>query len=323
MTNECVFSISTTRFDEDYTPSSNSRGTTNFANLARGEDRRQNLRNAVTMMNTRVNELLHWDNSRGDRYELELDIVSVDLHLASEGVDAAFPVIEVLDVDIVETATGTRTEGIVGNNFSSYIRDYDFSVRLPGHRAKGVPSDFGDLHGQVFQRFLESDEYRERFSQSPVICISVSTSRTYTRLTNHHPILGVEYAADALSLTDEYFGKMGLTVRYFMPPGSVAPLAFYHRGDLLNDYSFVALAGTVATMETFQKIYRPEIYNANTAAGQVYRPSLDYVNFSLPQVTYDRVERNRLATTQGKFTEVSLMKPYGDVLQRWATKQPA
>lgn len=323
MTNECVFSIGTTRFDEGYTPSSSSRGTTNFANLARGDDREQNLRNAVTMMNTRVNELLHWDNPRGDRYELELEIVSVDLHLASVGDDAAFPVIEVLDVDIVETATGTRTKGIVGNNFSSYIRDYDFSVRLPGHQATGVPSDFGDLHGQVFQRFLESDEYRQRFSQPPVICISVSTSRTYTRLTNHHPILGVEYVSDALSLTDEYFGKMGLTVRYFMPPGSVAPLAFYHRGDLLNDYSFIALAGTVATMETFQKIYRPEIYSANTAAAQVYRPSLDYGNYSLPQVTYDRVERTQLAATQGKFTEVRLMKPYGDVLARWATKQSA
>ncbi len=323
MTNDCVFSIDTTRFNEDYTPSSSSRSTTNFANLARGENRRQNLRNAVTMMNTRVNELVHWDNPRGDRYALELDIVSVDLHLASVGDDAAFPVIEVLDVDIVDTTTGARTEGIVGNNFSSYIRDYDFSVRLPGHQATGIPSDFGDLHGQVFQRFLESDEYCERFSQPPVICISVSTSRTYRRLTNHHPILGVEYVADEKSLTDQYFGKMGLTVRYFMPQGSVAPLAFYHRGDLLNDYSFLALAGTIATMETFQKIYRPEIYNANTAASEVYQPSLDNCNYSLPQVSYDRVERTQLATTQGKFTEVNLMKPYGAVLERWATTQSA
>ncbi|MBS9375966.1 putative oxygenase MesX [Rhodococcus sp. B50] len=323
MTDDWVFSIDTTRFDEDYTPSSKSRSTTNFANLARGEGRRQNLRNAVTMMNTRVNELVHWDNPRGDRYALELDIVSVDLHLASDGDDVAFPVIEVLDVDIVDTTTGARTEGIVGNNFSSYIRDYDFSVRLPGHRASGLPDDFGDLHGQVFQRFVESDEYRERFSQPPVICISVSTSRTYRRLTNHHPILGVEYAADEKSLTDRYFGKMGLRVRYFLPQGAVAPLAFYHRSDLLNDYSFLALAGTIATMETFQKIYRPEIYNANTAASEVYRPSLDHSNYSLPQVSYDRVERTRLAGMQGKFTEVNLMKPYGAVLQQWATKQSA
>ncbi|WP_138844215.1 putative oxygenase MesX [Rhodococcus pyridinivorans] len=321
MTNDCVFSIDTTRFDEDYTPATDSRSTTNFANLARGEGRRQNLRNALTMMNTRVNELVHWDNPRGDRYALELDIVSVDLHLASAEDDATFPVIEMLDVDIVDTTTGGRTEGIVGNNFSSYIRDYDFSVRLPGNT--GIPSDFGDLHGQVFQRFLESDEYRERFSQPPVICISVSTSRTYRRLTNYHPILGVEYVADGQSLTDRYFGKMRLRVRYFMPQGAAAPLAFYHRGDLLNDYSFLALAGTIATMETFQKIYRPEIYNANTAASEVYRPSLDNGNYSFPQVSYDRVERAQLATTQGKFTEVNLMKPYGAVLEQWATKQYA
>lgn len=321
MTNDCVFSIDTTRFDEDYTPSAGSRSTTNFANLARGEGRRQNLRNAVTMMNTRVNELVHWDNPRGDRYALDLDIVSVDLRLTSAGDDSAFPVIEVLDVDIVDTTTGTRTEGIVGNNFSSYIRDYDFAVRLPGHEATGIPDDFGDLHGQVFRRFVESDEYRERFSQPPVICISVSTSRTYSRLTNHHPILGVEYAADDTSLTDRYFGKMGLRVRYFMPQGSVAPLAFYHRGDVLNDYSFLALAGTIATMETFQKIYRPEIYNANTAAAQVFRPSLDNGDYSLPQVSYDRAERALLATTQGRFTEVNLMKPYGAVLEQWAAEQ--
>lgn len=323
MTNDCIFSIDTTRFDEDYSPSNSSRSTTNFANLARGEDRKQNLRNAVTMMNTRVNELVHWDNPRGDRYALELDIVSVSLHLAAAGEDAAFPVIEVLDVDIVDTSTDFRTEGIVGNNFSSYIRDYDFSVRLPEHQATGIPSDFGELHGQVFQRFVESDEYREHFSKPPVICISVSTSRTYRRLTNFHPILGAEYVADEKSLTDQYFGKMGLTVRYFMPQGSVAPLAFYHRGDLLNDYSLLALAGTIATMETFQKIYRPEIYNANTAAQEVYQPSLDNGNYSLPQVSYDRVERTQLATTQGKFTEMNLMRPYGAVLEQWAAKQSA
>jgi hypothetical protein len=323
MTEDSFFSIGTTRFDENYTPSTNSRATTNFANLARGEGRPQNLRNAMTMMNTRVNELAHWDNPRGDRYTLDLDIVSVDLHLTSAGNGSAFPVIEVLDIDIVEGTTGVRTDGIVGNSFSSYIRDYDFSVRLPGHRATGVPSDFGDLHGQVFQRFVESDEYRQRFSQPPVICISVSTSMTYRRLTNHHPILGVEYVTNEQSLTDRYFGKMGLVARYFMPPGSAAPLAFYHRGDLLNDYSFLALAGTVATMETFQKIYRPEIYNANTAAAQMYRPSLDNGNYSLPQVNYDRDERTRLATTQGKFTEVNLMEPYGDVLEQWAFTQSA
>ncbi len=326
MTNECSFTISTTRFDEDYAPSSNSRTTTNFANLARGESRQQNLRTALTMIDNRFNELVHWDNPRRDRYTLELDIISVDLHIPEAGHDTSFPLIEVLDVQILDKTTGVRTGGIVGNNFSSYIRDYDFSVVLPAHAASapgaGIPSDFGDLHGRLFNRFLDSDAYQERFSQLPVICISVSTSRTYRRLTNQHPILGVEYEHDAHSLTDAYFGKMGLQVRYFMPPGAVAPLAFYHRGDLLGDYTPLALAGTVATMETFQKIYRPEIYNANSSAAEIYQPSLQNNGHSLTQVTYDREERSQLAVTQGKFTEVSLMEPYGAVLEQWAA-QPA
>ncbi|MGO3885686.1 MAG: putative oxygenase MesX [Mycetocola sp.] len=319
--------MSTTRFDEDYAPSASSRSTTNFANLARGEHRKQNLHNAVTMINNRFNSLITWDNPRQDRYRVELDIVSVDLGITAAGADTAFPLIEVLDVTVVDTTTGERTPGIVGNNFSSYIRDYDFSVVLPEHKASapdaGLPSDFGDLHGQLFQRFLESEVYTDRFTQSPVICISVSTSRTYRRLANEHPILGVEYQQDNYSLTDEYFGKMGLTVRYFMPRGAVAPLAFYHRGDLLSDHSNLALAGTIATMESFQRIYRPEIYNANSPAAEIYQPTLGNNDFSPTQVEYDRVERSQLATTQGKFTELNLMQPYGAVLEAWVAETAA
>ena len=324
MTNDCVFSIGTTRFDEEYSPSSHSRNTTNFANLARGEDRQQNLRNAITMINNRFNDLVRSDNPRGDRYVVELDIVSVDLQIAAAGDDVTFPLIEILNVLILDTQTGARIDGIVGNNFSSYIRDYDFSVLLPEHAAKAsgqvTPNDFGELHGKLFNRFLDSDAYRERFPQPPVICISVSTSRTYRRLVNEHPVLGVEYQQDDYSMTDQYFEKMGLKVRYFMPRGAVAPLAFYHRGDLLGDYTPLALAGTISTMETFQKIYRPEIYNANTAAADVYQPSLEHRDYSQTQVSYDRVERNQMARTQGKFAAESLMEPYGTVLKQWAAQ---
>lgn len=306
-----TFTLHTTPFDEDYTPSADTRTTTNFANLARGENRRQNLRNTITMIDNRFNDLVRWDNLGGDRYALDLDIVSVDLQLRE-----AFPIIEVLNVSIRDRVTGAVTPGIVGNNFSSYIRDYDFSVKLPN----GLPDDFGVLHGRVFERFLESDAYRSRFEQDPVICISVSTSRTYERTTNEHPVLGVEYAQPEGSLTDLYFGKMGLSVRYFMPPGSVAPLAFYHRGDLLNDYTPLQLAGTIATMETFQKIYRPEIYNANSAAPAVYRPSLEHSDFSVPKVDYDRDERARLGKEQGAYTEEHLMKPYGAILEEWTNR---
>ena len=322
MADEFTFSISTTRFDEDYSPSESSRATTNFANLARGEHRRENLRNALTMIDRRFNDLADWDNPNRDRYTVELEIVSVQLQFTADGADQRFPLLEFLDTRILDLHTGIRQHGIVGNNFSSYVRDFDFSVLLPAVKSSGaestIPDDFGDLHGKLFQHFLDSAAYRERFPQPPVICISVSTSRTYRRTGNHHPVLGAEYEQDASSLNDEYFGKMGLRVRYFMPRGSVAPLAFYFRGDLLNDYSNLQLISTVSTMETFQKIYRPEIYNANSAAGVVYRPSLDAQDCSRTQIAYDRVERSQLAITQGKFTEEHFIKPHEDVLRQWA-----
>jgi hypothetical protein len=324
MANEITFSITTARFDEDYAPAEGSRITTNFANLARGEGRRQNLRNALTMITERLNALASTDNPNGDRYCVELDIVSVQLQFGDGADGEEFPVIEVLDVHIVDGVTGNRHQGIVGNNFSSYLRDYDFSVVLPAAKeAAGgvftVPEDFGDLHGKLFRHFLDSAAYRERYPQSPVICISVSTSRTYRRNGVVHPVLGVEYVQDGThSLTDDYFGKMGLEVRYFMPRGSVAPLAFYFRGDLLSDYTDLQLSGTISTMETFQRIYRPEIYNAHTPADEVYRPSLEASDFSPTEVTYDREERSQLAVVQGRYAQEHFVEPHRALLEQWA-----
>ncbi len=58
-------------------------------------------------------------------------------------------------------------------------------------------------------------------------------------------------------------------------------------------------------METFQKIYRPEIYNADVVAPATYRPTLEHTDFAVPPVTYDREERSRLGVTQGRWTEES------------------
>lgn len=323
MATDFTFSISTTRFDENYIPDAGSRLTTNFANLARGEGRQQNLRNVLTMINDRFNDLADAHNPNRDRYTVELDTVSVDMKVDADGHGAGVPVIEVLDAQIVDHATGERIAGITGNNFSSYVRDYDFSVLLPQHTAAGgtgIPADFGNLHGKLFQHFIESPAYSERFPQPPVVCISVSTSRTYRQLDYRHPVLGIEYQQDSYSLTDQYFGKMGLSVRYFMPRAAVAPLAFYFQGDLTSDYSDLALIGTISTMEAFQKIYRPEIYNQNSAAGEVYRPTLGNPDFSVTDVTYDREERSRLATAQGKYTDEHLMTPYRSVLEEWAAE---
>ena len=190
----------------------------------------------------------------------------------------------------------------------------------PFHKNPETPQteDFGDLHCKLFQHLLNSEAYKAEFNKQPVICLSVSTSKTYHRTTNCHPVLGVEYRQDEYSLTDEYFHKMGLTVRYFMPAGSVAPLAFYFAGDLLSDYTDLELISAISTMETFQKIYRPELYNANSAAAQVYQPSLKYQDYSLTQVEYDREERSQMAVKQGKFTEEQFIKPNQAILQEWA-----
>ncbi len=154
---------------------------------------------------------------------------------------ASFPVIEILQTHIVDKKSGERHAGIVGNNFSSYVRDYDFSVLLLEHNKDqsrfSVPENFGELHGNIFKDFVQSSAWRANFSKAPVICLSVSSKDVYHRTGNEHPVLGIEYAQEGVSLTERYFSKMGLQVRYFMPKNSVAPLAFYFTGDLLSDYT--------------------------------------------------------------------------------------
>jgi len=321
---DLTFTVERTRFDEHYRPLGNTRITTNFANLARGEDRRENLRNTLRMIDNRFNELAHWDNDHGDRYSVELDIVSVSVEIDGVGDREAFPLIEVLQTTILDRRSGDRTEGIVGNNFSSYVRDYDFSVLLPEYNRDrsefGLPDGFGELHGNLFKSFLRSDDYTCRFAKPPVICLSVSSTKTYQRTENQHPILGVEYRQSEYSLTDDYFEKMGLRVRYFLPPGGAAPLAFYFLGDLLGDYTNLELIATIATMETFQKIYRPEIYNANSAAGTSYRPSLQHGDHSTTRIDYDREERGRLATEQGRFAAEHFVKPHQAALEEWSAE---
>ena len=319
MSKAFTFTLKRSCFDEHYNPSENTRATTNFANLARGEKRQENLRNTLVMINNRFNALARWDNPKADRYAVELEIISVDMNI---GDNHSFPAIEILQTTIVDKKTNERIEGIVGNNFSSYVRDYDFSVLLPEHNKErerfSIPDDFGDLHGNIFKNFIHSEEYKANFKKSPVICLSVSSKDTYHRTGNTHPVLGIEYQPSSASLTEQYFAKMSLKVRYFMPENSAAPFAFYYSGDLLADYTNLELIGTIATMETFQKIYRPEIYNANFTAGQCYQPDLNQQDHSLTKIVYDREERSRLAIQQGKFTQEQFITPYKHILEQWS-----
>lgn len=321
MNHTFTYSINRLRFDENYQPSNSTRVTTNFANLARGQRRQDNLRDTLNMINNRFNALANWDNPSAKRYKIELDIVSVELDVKGNG--DTFPIIEILQTYIIDHKTKKRIEGIPGNNFSSYVRDYDFSVLLPEHNKDqsefSIPTDFGALHGKIFQHFVNSNTFKASFKKLPAICLSVSETKTYQRTGDKHPILGYEYLPNASSLTETYFKKMGLKVRYFMPADSAAPLAFFFFGDLLNDYSNLELISTISTMEAFQKVYRPEIYNANSAAGEHFQPSLKHTDYSLTQIEYDREERGQLAVKQGKFTEEKFIKPYADLLKQWSS----
>jgi len=318
--NDFAFTLERIDFNENYIPSNGTRATTNFANLARGASRQENLRNTINMINNRFNTLANWDNPNNDRYSVELEIVSVCIDI--DGNDKTFPAIEILKTHIIDHKTGKRIEGIVGNNFSSYVRDYDFSILLSEHNKDknnfSIPDNFGELHGNLFKHFVNSETYKKNFIKPPVICLSVSDSKTYHRTGNHHPILGFEYQTDDPSLTEQYFKKMGLQVRCFMPPNSVAPLTFYFFGDLLTDYTNLELISTISTMETFQKIYRPEIYNANSVAPVCYKPSLKNQDHSLTKIVYNREERTQLAMEQGKFAEEHFIKPHKTVLEQWS-----
>jgi hypothetical protein len=326
MSKKFTFAIKSICFDEDYCPSDATRITTNFANLARGTSRQENLRDTLKMIDNRFNALAHWDNPNHDRYRVAIEIISVEMSINGESAGNGLPLIEILKTNILDRKHNERIEGVAGHSFSSYVRDYDFSVRLLEHNKHqsgfSTPDDFGDLHGKLFKSFVNSDAYKAHFSKPPVICLSVSSSRTYQRTENQHPVLGIEYVQDEFSLTDEYFKKMGLEVRYFMPPNCKAPFAFYFFGDLLNDYTNLELISTISTMDTFQKIYRPEIYNANSEAGKLYRPSLKHRDYSLTRIVYDREERGRLAVQQGKFAEEHFIKPYQATLEQWAANYP-
>ena len=123
MNNDFTFTIKSICFDEDYHPSENTRITTNFANLARGKSRQENLRNTLRMIDNRFNALAHWDNPKGDRYAVELEIISVEMDIDTQSSGHAIPLIEILKTNIFDRKTNERFEGVVGNNFSSYVRD--------------------------------------------------------------------------------------------------------------------------------------------------------------------------------------------------------
>jgi hypothetical protein len=285
------------------------------------QSRQQNLRNTLRMIDNRFNDLAHWDNPTGDRYAVELEIISVEMRMDASSGNDVFPLIEILKTCILDKKTNQRIDGIAGTTSRpTCATTTSVSCSRVQRRSSGIQHArrLWRPAWKAVQAICQSSTYKERFSKPPVICISASTSKTYQRTGNQHPVLGVEYQQNELSSTDRYFAKMGMQVRFFMPPNGVAPLAFYFHGDLLGDYTNLELIGTISTMETFQKIYRPEIYNANSAAGKLYRPSLKNQDYSSTQIVYDREERGQWPSSRAKFAEEHFIKPYRNVLEQWA-----
>lgn len=315
------FKITTTPFNLDYAPEVHSRCTTNFVNLAKNEaTRKQNLTILFDEIDRRYEALSRSlaDAEHGDR--LHLDIITVSAWF-DDAAASPFPIAEFLSATYEISHTGERHSGPIGFNFSSYIRDYDFNKLLPELLRSGELKDnmgaFGQLHGLLFRMMFRDVWPAGGVLDTPCIfALSVSTQNTYQAQETSHQILGQQYKTlGSLSLTDKYFACMGLEVSYFKPPGAQAPLAFYHRpGDLLerpaND-----LAALIAVMETFQRIYRPEIYAARTAAGDSFTPSLTNADFVPPPIHYDRVERDqKLGPYQANLAWNEFLKPNAEQL---------
>ena len=154
VSSDFTFRIKRTALDEDYRPAENTRITTNFANLARGESRQENLRSTLRMMDNRFNSLAWRDNPRGDRYALELQIVSVEMSFSGTENTDAFPLIEILQTTIVDRQTGARIDGIEAKDYTRMgvaIRHLSHLLGRQPARHKllvtlsdGRPDDFGD-----------------------------------------------------------------------------------------------------------------------------------------------------------------------------------
>lgn len=282
-------------------------------------NREENLRNTLIMMNNRFNSLAHWDNPHNDRYAVELDIISVEMNIAQDS--ASFPVIEILQTHIVDKKSGERHAGIVGNNFSSYVRDYDFSVLLLEHNKDqsrfSVPENFGELHGNIFKDFVQSSAWRANFSKAPVICLSVSSKDVYHRTGNEHPVLGIEYAQEGVSLTERYFSKW--VCRYAIlcqKQRRAVGLLFYRRSA-----QRLHQPGTDRHHQhdgDVSENISPGDLQCQLPGGQYYQPNLSHLDHSLTKIVYDREERSLLAIEQGKFTQQHFINPHKTLLEQWS-----
>lgn len=282
-----------TPFDASYTPADGTRLTTNFANLAKDPvGRPDRIAGVLDGMGRRAGEML----GEEDRYAVKIDIARVQIRLELNG-GCWFPIAEMLKARLYDRAQDRFLAGPLGCNYSSFVRDYDFNALLPrissGEASEQEQRSFGDLHGLLFKLAFRHHHPGGVLDQPAIVAISVGHRHTYRRSGRMHPILGVHYNAEGKeSLTTRYFARMGLIPSYWMAAGCRAPLAIYHETDDIENRTHHELATLVAVMDTFERIYRPEIYCDRLPAGAVYTVDLANANHDPPPATYDRHERD-------------------------------
>lgn len=316
--------LTTTPFDASYVPAPHSRLTTNFANLARHPgNRAERITATLARIERRLNCLLG-EPEDSTRYRIRLEILTIAIRFL-DGADAWFPMTESLRCRIDDRHLSHQLAGPTGCNYSSFVRDYDFNILRPriiaGEATAEEVKSFGALHGLLFQLQFRRHHPAGVLDEPMVIAISVANGREYRRLETEHEVLGRGYApTEGESATTRYFATMGLGVSYFMPPGSRAPLAFYHEpGDLLTR-SRESLAALVAIMDTFESIYRPEIYLARTPAGAVFRPDLTNRDHDSPPAIYDRIERDtKLGRAQAERARDEFLLPNAQAIHQLLT----
>ncbi len=312
------WALDRTAFNLQFVPSSDTRETTNYANLARDPaTRQQNLSTLFGLINQSLNQQLD-DNGRSTRYAIAIDILSVRALFEASASPAGFRLTEVMQATVIDTHSGERHAGPTGLNFSSYLRDYDFRIIAPkiaNHTASQQERDqFGKLHGVLSQlQFGQGGCCTDPLT----VAISISQKKHYMATEHVHSVLGREYLEmGGDSATTQYFKHMALAPRFFRPPGFPAPLAIYSDvRESLTDHSRVYLAALIAVMGTFQKIYRPEIYMArqgfHETPGASSQLTLGNTDFDTLPIPYDKVERDDLALQQALRVETEFLKPCG------------
>lgn len=315
--------LTTTPLNAEYVPGVHTRLTTNFGNLAKDPlGRGERIAATLATMDRRFHELM---GASGDpeRYGLALDIVTIGVRFTDGVTDSDwFPMTETLRCRIHDRRQDRWLAGPTGGNYSSYVRDHDFNVVLPHIRAgTATPEEmasFGQLHGLLFRLQFQRHHPAGVLHEPLIIAISASSGRSYRRSRIVHPVLGHAYLPErGESPTSRYFAQMGLEVSYFMPPGNRAPLAFYHEPGDLTGRDQPYLAALVAIMDTFERIYRPEIYCARTPAAALFRPDLANTDYDAPPAIYDRVERDTtLGPQQAALVRDAFLHPNAAALRQ-------